>query len=129
MDICFTTTVARPFGEVLEKVTEELKIAGFGIITEVDLQAKLMEKLGVEFRRYRILGACNPGFAYEALQVEDKGGLMMPCNLVVQEKAPNLVEVSAINPLAAMQAIGNPALAQVAAQVSARLQYVVEHLG
>mgnify|MGYP001766869407 CR=1 FL=1 len=112
----------------MEKVTAALKAEGFGIITEVDLQAKLKEKLGVEFRNYRILGACNPALAHQALQVEDKVGLMMPCNLIVQDKGPGLVEVAAINPLSAMQAIGNPALTEVATRVSDLLQKVIESL-
>ena len=99
-------------------MTEELKKEGFGILTDIDVKATLEKKLDVEFRKYRILGACNPPFAYKALQAEDKIGTMLPCNVIVQEISDGQVEVTAIDPLASMQAIENPALKEIAAAIS-----------
>ena len=124
----FTRASHLTFDETLAKVTEELKKEGFGILTEIDVQATLKKKLDVDFRKYRILGACNPPFAYAALQAEDKIGTMLPCNVIVQEKGDGVVEVSAVDPVASMMAIKNPKLEAVAQEVRARLRRVIERL-
>ena len=121
----FSKTINAPFDEVIVRVTDELKKEGFGILTDIDVKATLRKKLDVEFRNYRILGACNPPFAYEALQKEDKIGTMLPCNVVVQEKEPGVCEVSAVDPVASMMAVDNPALGGVAMQVQAKLKKVI----
>ena len=113
------------FDDALSKVTAELKKEGFGILTEIDVRATLKEKLDVDFRRYVILGACNPPFAYKALQAEDKIGLMLPCNVVIQEIEDGTVEVAAIAPLVSMQAVDNPALQDIASEIQAKLQRVI----
>jgi uncharacterized protein (DUF302 family) len=116
------------FDDAVARVTEALKAAGFGIITEIDVQATFKSKLNVEFRPYRILGACNPALAYEALQLEDKVGTMLPCNVVVQELGPRRVEVAAVDPVASMMAIDNPALHEKAADVRAKLERAIASL-
>ncbi len=128
MSYHFSKTINASFDEAVAKVTEELKKEGFGILTDIDVKATLKKKLDVEFRNYRILGACNPPFAYEALQKEDKIGTMLPCNVIVQEKKPGVCEVSAIDPVASMMAVGNSALGNVATQVQAKLKKVIESL-
>jgi len=117
-----------PFEDALARVAEELKKEGFGILTEIDVKATIKKKLGADFRNYRILGTCNPPFAYEALKAEDKIGTMLPCNVIVQETPDGFVEVAAIDPVASMQAVVNPSLGPVAAQVQAKLKAVVENL-
>lgn len=124
----FSRVVAAPFEEVMERVRTALKSEGFGILTDIDVRHTLHEKLGVEFRKYRILGACNPSLAHRALQLEDKIGTMLPCNVVVQERSQEDVEVSAVDPVASMQAISNPDLIEVAQEVRGRLKKVVETL-
>jgi len=109
----------------LSRVTAELKREGFGILTEIDVQATLKKKLDVDFRRYVILGACNPPFAYKALQAEDKIGLMLPSNVVIQEKENGTVEVAAVDPLTSMQAVDNPALQSIASEIQEKLQRVI----
>ena len=121
-------TIKLPFDDAIVRVTEALKDKGFGILTEIDVQATLKKKLNVDFRRYIILGACNPPFAYEALKLEDKIGTMLPCNVIVQERADGAIEVSAVDPMASMGAVGNPALAVIAEQVQAKLKKVLENL-
>jgi uncharacterized protein (DUF302 family) len=116
------------FDEAVTRVTEGLKKEGFGILTEIDVQTTLKKKLDVDFRKYQILGACNPSFAYKALQVEDKIGTMLPCNVIVQERPEGGVEVSAVDPVASMTAVDNPALGEVAVQVREKLKKVVETL-
>jgi uncharacterized protein (DUF302 family) len=128
MSYCFSTTLEAPFEAVISRVEAALKDEGFGILTDIDVSAALAEKLDVEFRNYRILGACNPPFAYEALRVEDKIGAMLPCNVVVQEAGNGRVEVAAVDPAASMQAIDNPRLSEVAEKVRAKLRRVVERL-
>ncbi len=120
--------VKMPFDEAVGRVTKELKKEGFGILTEIDVKETLKEKLNVDFQQYKILGACNPPFAYEALQAEDKIGLMLPCNVIVQEKSAGEIEVSAIDPIASMQVIKNPALEQVAKKVQSKLKTVINNL-
>ena len=116
------------FDEAIAKVTEELKKEGFGVLTEIDVKATLKKKLDVDFRPYRILGACNPPFAYRALQVEDKIGVLLPCNVIVQEMTEGQVEVAAMDPAAAMQAVENPQLQEVAEKVQARLRAMMDRL-
>ena len=118
----------KSFDEAIESVTEELKKEGFGILTDIDIQSTLKKKLDVSFRKYRILGACNPQFAYQALQKESRIGTMLPCNVIVQETEEGDVEVSAVDPIASMQAVQNPELEGIANQVQAKLKSVVERL-
>jgi uncharacterized protein (DUF302 family) len=124
----FNKTLKVSFDEAVSRVKDELKREGFGILTEIDVQDTLKKKLNVDFRKYRILGACNPPFAYRALQAEDKIGTMLPCNVIVQELEQGNVEVAAIDPVASMQAIKNPKLQGVAEQVQAKLKKVIESL-
>ncbi len=128
MSYYFAKTITLPFDEAVERVKAELKKDGFGVLTEIDVRKTLGEKLGVDFRPYRILGACNAPYAYRALQAEDKIGTMLPCNVIVQELGPGRVEVAAIDPLASMAAVQNPALAGVGAEVREKLKAVVERL-
>jgi uncharacterized protein (DUF302 family) len=114
------------FDEAVDRVTKELKKEGFGILTEINVKEKLNEKLNVNFRDYRILGACNPSFAYQALQAEDKIGTMLPCNVIVQENEEGEIEIATIDPIASMQAIENPKLENIAEQVQAKLKRVVD---
>ncbi len=116
------------FNEAVERVTEELKKEGFGVLTEIDVRETLKKKLNVDFRKYRIMGACNPPFAYQALQSEDKIGLMLPCNVIIQEAPDGKIEVAAIDPLASMQAIDNPKLKEIAQQVQQKLSTVIKNL-
>jgi uncharacterized protein (DUF302 family) len=113
------------FDDAMIRVTEELKKEGFGVLTEIDVKATLKKKLDADFRNYRILGACNPPFAYQALQTESNIGLMLPCNVVVQETEDGKTLVSAIDPVASMQAVNNESLGQVAEQVKTKLQKVI----
>jgi uncharacterized protein (DUF302 family) len=115
------------FDEAIEKVTNVLKEEGFGVLTEIDVKSTLKEKLDVEFRNYRILGACNPPLAHKALLSEEWIGLMLPCNVVVQEKADG-IEVAAVDPMASMQAVENDDLGDIAGTVRAKLQKVIDNL-
>jgi uncharacterized protein (DUF302 family) len=126
MSYYFAKTVNLSFDDAITRVTEELKKEGFGVLTEIDVRATMKKKLDVDFRNYRILGACNPPFAHRALMVEDKIGTMLPCNVIVQEHAPGVVEVAAVDPVASMAAVDNPDLRTIAGEVRARLQRVVE---
>ena len=128
MEYYFSKTIAGSFDNAVQKVTEALKGEGFGILTEIDIKATLKKKLDVDFYNYKILGACNPPFAYKALMAEDKIGTMLPCNVIVQEKTAGKVEVSAVDPLASMQAIENKNLLDIATEIRARLQKVIEQL-
>ncbi|MFH1842282.1 MAG: DUF302 domain-containing protein [bacterium] len=118
-----------PFDEAVTATVAALQAEGFGILTEIDVAATLKKKLDVDFRPYRILGACNPPFAHQALQAEDKIGLMLPCNVIVQETVDGDIEVAAIDPLASMQAVGNPALAHIGTEVRDKLARVIASLG
>jgi uncharacterized protein (DUF302 family) len=124
----FSATLPAPFDDVLARTAAALKAEGFGIITEIDVQKILSEKIGVAFRKYRILGACNPNLAHEALVLEDKIGTMLPCNVVVQELDSGAIEVAAIDPVASMQAVENPRLKEAAAQVGEKLKRVIARL-
>lgn len=116
------------FDEAVARVTQTLKAQGFGVISEIDVAQTLKTKIGVDFRPYRILGACNPTLAHEALKLEDKVGTMLPCNVIVQELGPGQIEVAAINPVASMAAIHNPALLEKAAIVRGQLEKVISLL-
>lgn len=124
----FTKTINTNFDDAIQKVTDELKKEGFGILTEIDVKETLKKKLDVDFKNYKILGACNPPFAYKALQAEDKIGTMLPCNVTVIEQGNGIVEIAAVDPVASMQAIENPALADVADQIRSKLKRVIEQL-
>jgi len=116
------------FEEVITRVTEALQQEGFGVLTEIDIQQKLKEKLDVDFRKYKILGACNPPFAYQALEAEDKIGTMLPCNVVVQELEEGGIEVAAVNPVASMQAVENDDLFCISTEIMKKLERVMESL-
>jgi uncharacterized protein (DUF302 family) len=128
MSYYFAKTVALTFDEAVDRVKAELKKDGFGILTDIDVKKTLDEKLGVDFRKYRILGACNAPFAYKALLAEDKIGTMLPCNIIVQEHAGGQVEIAAIDPLASMQAVQNPELGTIGLEVRNKLKAVVDRL-
>jgi len=128
MKYYFSKTVTLPFDDAIERVIAELQKQGFGVLTDIDVKQTLKKKLNVDFKKYRILGACNPSFAYKALQVEDKIGTMLPCNVIVQEIDEGQVEVAAIDPVASMQAVANPALKDVAEEVQAKLKKVIENI-
>lgn len=128
MSYYFNKTLSCSFEQAIERVTEELKKEGFGVLTEIDVQGALKKKINVDFRKYRILGACNPKFAHKALLEEDKIGTMLPCNVVVQEHENGEVEVAAINPIASMQAVENSNLGEVASQVQEKLKKVIDNL-
>lgn len=113
------------FDEAIDKVTEELKKEGFGVLTEIDIHDKLKEKLDVDFRKYKILGACNPSKAYEALKAENKIGTMLPCNVIVQQLDDNKVEVAAVNPEASMMAVDNHELEKLAKEIKNMLEKVI----
>ena len=128
MSYHFSKTLPVSFDEAIDRVMAALQAEGFGVLTEIDVKETLKKKLDVDFRKYRILGACNPPLAYRALQLEDKIGTMLPCNVLVQETDDGQVEVSAIDPVASMQAIDNPALGEVAETVRGKLRDIVEAL-
>ncbi|MGK7397954.1 MAG: DUF302 domain-containing protein [Candidatus Cyclobacteriaceae bacterium M3_2C_046] len=128
MKYFFNKEVSYSFDETIEKLTAALKEEGFGILTEIDMSATLKKKLDVDFKRYTVLGACNPKLAYEALQKEDKIGLMLPCNVLVEESDSGKTEVAAVDPVVSMQGVGNASLEQTASEVRNRLQKVIEAL-
>jgi uncharacterized protein (DUF302 family) len=128
MSYHFSKMLDVPFDQAIARTTEALKREGFGVLTDIDVAATMKAKLGEDFRPYRILGACNPQLAHRALLLEDKIGTMLPCNVIVQQHADGSVEVSAVDPVASMQAIQNPGLAEVANEVRARLKRVVDRL-
>ena len=127
MNYTFDRRIAGTFNDVIERTIAALKKEGFGVLTDIDVSATMKAKLGVEFRPYRILGACNPPLAHQALQAEDKIGAMLPCNVIVQEKA-NGIEVSAVDPLAGMERIGNPELSSIASEVARKLKKVMDSI-
>ena len=128
MSYYFNKFVNMAFDEAIDKVTEELKKEGFGVLTEIDVKEALKKKLDVDFRKYRILGACNPQYAYKALQAEDKIGTMLPCNVIVQETEDGKVEIAAIDPVASMQSVQNESLGEIATIIRAKLKQVIEKL-
>lgn len=127
MTYYFNKILNTTFDEAVTKVTQGLKQEGFGILTEIDVQATMKQKLDVEMQSYKILGACNPSFAYQALQVENKIGTMLPCNVIVQQTAEG-VEVAAVDPIASMQAIENPGLKEIAEQIRTKLKAAINSL-
>jgi uncharacterized protein (DUF302 family) len=128
MSYYFRKIVNASFDEAVTKVTGELQKEGFGILTEIDVKETLKKKLNVDFGRYKILGACNPPSAYKALTAENKIGLMLPCNVIVQELPGGQVEVAAIDPAASMQAVENPALKEIASEISIKLKAVIDRV-
>lgn len=128
MSYYFSKTVDEDFDTAISKVTEELKKEGFGILTEIDVKDTLKKKLDVDFRKYKILGACNPQFAHQALLAEDTVGTMLPCNVIVQEREGGKVEVSAVDPVASMMAIKNEKLGEVAGEVREKLGKIINAL-
>ena len=120
--------ISTDFDQAIERITESLKKEGFGVLTEINIQEKLKVKLNVDFRKYKILGACNPAYAYKALQQEDKIGTMLPCSVIVQEFGDNEIEVSAVDPIASMMAIENPYLAEIAGEIKEKLERTIASL-
>jgi uncharacterized protein (DUF302 family) len=129
MSYYFNTSLkGKTFDEAIGMVTEELKKEGFGVLTEIDIAATLKNKLGVDFKKYKILGACNPQFAHKALQAEDKIGVFLPCNIVVEEQPGGSIEVTAVDPVASMVAVRNPSLGETAGDVQQKLKRVIAAL-
>ena len=118
----------KTFDEAIEQVTEALKSEGFGVLTTIDVKETLKKKIDVDFKKYKILGACNPQFAYKALQSEDKIGAFLPCNVIVQEHENGDVEVSSVDPVASMTSVDNPGLEEIASEVQQKLKNVIENL-
>ena len=129
MSYYIAKTVDQPFDAVVAELTARLKEQGFGLLTDIDVQSTLKSKIGAEIGKYRILGACNPRFAHEALKIEDKLGVLLPCNLIVRETRDRKVEVASVDPVAAMERTGNPALRSTAEEVRRLLSEVVSKLG
>ena len=128
MSYYFSKTLNMSFADAVLHVTEALAAKGFGVLTTIDVRETMKKKLGVEFRPYKILGACNPHFAYRALLAEDKIGTMLPCNVIVAEVSPGTVEISAVDPVASMASVANPALGEVAGSVRDLLEQVIREL-
>lgn len=128
MSYYFSTTLSVSFDEAVKRATEALKSEGFGVITEIDVKDTLKKKIDVDFRNYRILGACNPVLAHEALEIEDKVGTMLPCNVVVQDVGGGNIEIAAIDPVASMLSIDNPRLKIAAERVQEKLRKVIESI-
>ena len=128
MPYYYSKIISGKFDDVVAKVTDELKKEGFGVLTQIDVSQTLKNKLNVDFRPYKILGACNPPFAYKALQTEGKIGVMLPCNVIVQDRGNGAVDVAAIEPMTSMQAVKNPALEQIAAEIQEKLHRVIDAL-
>lgn len=129
MEYYFNKTIGNtPFEKAVEKTKMALQEEGFGVLTEIDMKATLKKKLDVDFYNYMVLGACNAPFAHKALQAEDKIGTMLPCNVIVMEKEPGLVEIAAVNPMASMQAVINKDLMKIADEVGEKLKRVVEKI-
>ncbi len=128
MKYYFNKTIEGSFDKVCQRAIEILKKEGFGVLTEIDVKETLKKKLDVDFRKYKILGACNPSFAYKALQTEDKIGIMLPCNVIVQEITEDEIEVAAVDPIASMQAVQNPNLEGIALQVQQKLKKVIQDM-
>ncbi|MCC7461409.1 MAG: DUF302 domain-containing protein [Gammaproteobacteria bacterium] len=128
MSYYIARTTGRPFDAVVADVIERLKTEGFGVLTDIDVQATMRAKIGADMRRYRILGACNPRIAYQALQLEDQLGVLLPCNVIVREAADGRVEVASIDPVSQMERTGNAALAAAAEEVRQRLNRALEGL-
>ena len=123
-----TVFKGKSFDEAITQVTAELKKEGFGVLTEIDIKKTLKNKLDVDFKKYKILGACNPHFAYKALQSEDKIGVLLPCNVIVEEHDNGEIEVSAVDPIASMGAVQNKSLGSLASEVQQKLMNVIHNL-
>ena len=128
MSYYYNKSITGEFEQVIEKVTAELKNEGFGVLTEIDFSGTIKKKLDKDMPAYRILGACNPGFAYQAYQAENKIGTMLPCNVIVQDAGSGNIEVSAVNPIASMMGVGNDNLATIAGEVKDKLERVIDAL-
>ncbi len=128
MSYYINKSITASFDVAVEKATEALKNEGFGVLSEIDIQEKLKEKLDVDFRKYKILGACSPPSAYKALQLEDKIGTMLPCNVILQETGENQVEVAAIDPVASMMAVENKGVTEIAEDIKEKLKRVIDSL-
>ncbi len=128
MSYYFSKTLQTTFDDAVSRVNEELKKEGFGVLTEIDVKETLKKKLNVDFRKYRILGACNPQYAFKALEAENKIGTMLPCNVIVQEIAGVGIEIAAIDPVASMQAVKNAKLEEIAGQIRNKIRHVIERL-
>ncbi len=128
MSYYFSKIINESFDRAIVKVVLSLKNEGFGVLTEIDVKETLKKKLDVDFQKYRILGACNPSFAYQALKAEDKIGIMLPCNVIVQEISEGEVEIAAVDPVASMKAVENPALLEIANQIQEKLRKVIKSL-
>jgi uncharacterized protein (DUF302 family) len=128
MKYYFTNTTKGDFDAIETKVIMLLKDEGFGVLTQIDIKNILKNKLNVDFKKYKILGACNPSFAHKALLIEDQIGTMLPCNIILQEVSPNVIEVSAINPIKSMESVNNKELNVVAKAVSKKLEKVIESI-
>lgn len=124
----FNKVIDLPFEDAVRRVTEELKQEGFGVLTEIDMAGTMKKRLNVDMRPYKILGACNPPFAYQALQADRNIGLLLPCNVVVQDAGAGKTEVAVIDPLISISRVGNDALESVAQEVQAKLRHVIESL-
>ncbi len=128
MKYYFAKTLETSFDEAIDRVTEALKVEGFGVLTEIDVKATFKKKLDADFQSYRILGACHPQSAFKALSAEDKIGTMLPCNVIVQDIGGGKIEVAAVDPIASMQAVENETLGSVAAEVQGKLRAVIDAL-
>ena len=128
MNYYISKKIDATFEQAIDRVKESLLNEGFGVLSEINIHEKLKEKLDVDFRRYTILGACNPAYAYKALQNENKIGTMLPCNVIIQELKKNEVEVAAVDPVSSMMAIENPKLTKIAVEIKAKLERVIESL-
>lgn len=128
MEYYYSTTINKGFSESIHAVTEALKAEGFGVVSTIDMQARLKEKLGVDYKKYTILGACNPPYAYKALLEEEKIGVMLPCNVAVIEKGNGKTEIAAVNPVASMMAVENSALEPVALEITEKLKTMIKNL-
>ena len=128
MNYYMSKKIKRSFEEAVQLVIEGLKAEGFGVVSEINMNEKLKEKLGIDFRKYKILGACNPSYAYEALLEEDKIGVILPCNVIIQELSEGVIEVAAVNPVASMSSIDNSKLMKIALDVQHKLKSVIERL-
>ncbi len=128
MSYYINTIISMSYDKAIDYVKEALKKEGFGVISEIDIQDKLKDKLDVDFKKYKILGACNPAYAYQALQKEDKIGTMLPCNVIIQEQGENKIEVAAVDPIASMQAVENTELGPLAMDIQGKLKKVIMSL-
>jgi len=128
MSYYLARTLPLAFDEAVSRITAALKQEGFGILADIDVQATLKTKLGADMPKYRILGACNPSFAHQALQLENKLGVLLPCNVIVREEKPGQIEIAAIDPVSSMERVGNPKLVAIADEVRVRLQNAIDNL-